>query len=1128
MAIKIITGSIGSGKTRYCIDEIHSCRKSNFDGRCIMLVPSHYSHETERLLINEFGGTGLNGIECTSFEKLARELCPANKKRLGASGKHALICRAVSLCATELESRRDEFDPRLISAIRKKGFTEIAASFLNELNRYGTDADMLLRNAEQTDNPLLSQKLKIMALISQRYKNLINDLDYIDSDEDLHRLATVIANHFTADDRIWIDKFDEFLPEQFEVVAALIDSRADITITFNACPNPDDTYYGTSNTIEWLTAYTDCEIIRLDGGMEHLSDLPDLKFLFSTWFTREVYDGTVENAEIFTARDPYTEIEHIARKILDLTREDGCRFRDIGIICADSESYQHIFEAVFDEYEIPYYSDRHIAISEYPIAMQVLSLFHIVQSNWDYSSMFEYLRSGFIYQKKKINGRRKYQRLSADDIDLLENFAIKYGIEYKSAWTRPWQKHEPGIIDTALGVADDVNDEENPLEALRRQITEPLVTYTNSIQSAVTVSDYCRALYGFLEDINLYQGLKSELLSLALNDATEDSQRFGQIWNLILDIIDQVNTALGDTPATHDEFAQYVTAAMSQCSIRTIPSGVDRVFIGSADMNRAINTKIVFVAGAVLGTFPTPASTEGFLSNADREYLVANELRLAPTTVRKTEKLHNTVYKLLSAVTGKLYISYPSMTSDGSSCLPSQTVTDIAFKLRNIRRYDDLLGDTADIVYISSPKATLHKRLTSAPENPLWSHVDDWFNDHEQWQRVLRTVNYAKESYSYKNITLDTELAQELYRNNSRYSATRLNTYANCPFSHFMQYGLKARPNEEYKINAADTGSYAHEIIRKFCDTVDQTPDIDWATIDDTQCGEIVSQIVSDAVAKVKDSDLRDKETVADILARMGNAVTEAAKTTLHGIKCGAFRTDSYEKEVGITIGNGIEVGGIIDRIDVCRHDGINEYRIIDYKTGKNEFSPSEIYHGLNMQLVIYGICMRSLDDKAKISGMYYSKVHNDFPQINVTSRESTAMSELKKNTAYSGVAFVNMTADSVPDTNDINRIESEPARAENGSMFFKVTKDGIQTDKRIKSYEQGEQLMERVQSNIIDADRNIKNGVIDVSPLVCGNRSACAFCPYGSACSFDDAHKSERTITETDNEIWDKLEEDN
>ena len=74
MSVKIITGGIGSGKTRYCIDEMAKAHKTAPDRRCIMIVPTHYTHETESMLIREFGGTGLNNIICTSFEKLSREL----------------------------------------------------------------------------------------------------------------------------------------------------------------------------------------------------------------------------------------------------------------------------------------------------------------------------------------------------------------------------------------------------------------------------------------------------------------------------------------------------------------------------------------------------------------------------------------------------------------------------------------------------------------------------------------------------------------------------------------------------------------------------------------------------------------------------------------------------------------------------------------------------------------------------------------------------------------------------------------------------------------------------------------------------------------------------------------------
>ena len=218
MSVKIITGAIGSGKTKYCIDEISAVHLKNPKSRCIMIVPPHYSHETERMLINTFGGTGLNNIECTTFEKLARELLPNSPKRLGASGKNVLVCRAIKETLEEIENGDTEFDRKLIRAVSKSGFVDVASSLLNEFHRYSINNNILDEQAQNQKNPLLSQKLKIMSLILRKYENLSEKIDYVDADDDLTRLGAVIGNYFNDDDNVWIDKFDEFLPQQFEVL----------------------------------------------------------------------------------------------------------------------------------------------------------------------------------------------------------------------------------------------------------------------------------------------------------------------------------------------------------------------------------------------------------------------------------------------------------------------------------------------------------------------------------------------------------------------------------------------------------------------------------------------------------------------------------------------------------------------------------------------------------------------------------------------------------------------------------------------------------------------------------------------------------------------------------------------
>ena len=113
-----------------------------------------------------------------------------------------------------------------------------------------------------------------------------------------------------------------------------------------------------------------------------------------------MYDDKPRNIALFQSRDAYGEIERIACKITDLVRGEGYRYRDIAILCGDEEEYRHLIEAVFGEYEIPYFTDRKIILSDHPIAMQILSLFSLIDEDWSYDAVFRYLRAGFIYRKE--------------------------------------------------------------------------------------------------------------------------------------------------------------------------------------------------------------------------------------------------------------------------------------------------------------------------------------------------------------------------------------------------------------------------------------------------------------------------------------------------------------------------------------------------------------------------------------------------------------------------------------------------------------------------------------------------------------------------------------------------------
>ena len=851
-----------------------------------------------------------------------------------------------------------------------------------------------------------------------------------------------------------------------------------------------------------------------------MSAAPDLGFLLSTWFNRSRYEGEVNNISLFEARDVYTETEHTAAKILELVREDGYRFRDISIICGEPDNYSHIIEAVFDEYDIPYYTDERFSIAEHPIAMQVLSLFDIYENNWDYSSVMSYLRAGFVY----LRSDGKYRRIPGDDIDRFDNYVLKYGIRGRSMYCCSWTDKRRTLVDEALELDSGKEEDGAALEPFRAAVTAPVAAYCDACKNAKTVTDFCEALYAFFEDINLYNGLRAELLGLAMNRATADAQRFGQIWNLVLDVLDQVCTALGGHEVNAEEFGDLIRAAMGSCGIRTIPSGVDRVFIGSVDKNRSDNSRVIFAIGARSGTFPTESKQEGFLSNADRERLAEDmDIRLAPTTVQKTAKSANNVYKTLAAASDRLYLSYPIQTPDGSACRPAQLVLDICAKLPGIPRGNDIVIDSesARALYVSSPAATMHKLLINPVSNPLWASVNEWYDEHGEWRHKLFSVRGARNRYGKRLIELDPSLASAMYKGSIFYSPTHLNTYAQCPFKNYLKYGLGLSEREEQELTAADAGTYAHEIVKRFCEEVDNT--CGWDRIDSGKAEEMIDRIVEITLDNIRDTELHDKEKTTNILRRMGRTVARVAETVTRSIACGSFVPYAYEKSIRVRLTPDVGIKGMIDRVDVCHHDDIEEYRVIDYKTGRKGFSVADICAGLDMQPVIYSLAIAAENDKAVISGMYYNRVRNDYSHIKTTSRLSTVVSDLKKNTMLDGATFVEIAPDGSPLPESVNRIESELSRAEDSVFFGRKLSIGGNLHSRAA----GGRLMDEVRDRIIETDRSIRGGRITPAPLTDGNGSVCDYCEFSDVCGFDDEHKEPWSVEEKDNDVWKRLEDE-
>ena len=96
MSVNLIYGDLSKNKSAFYIERIKEIKKNNEESSVVIVVPDQFSYTAERMVIKEFGGAGLNGIEVLTFSRMvSRYLKRSNEKYLSPAGKMILLQKAI-------------------------------------------------------------------------------------------------------------------------------------------------------------------------------------------------------------------------------------------------------------------------------------------------------------------------------------------------------------------------------------------------------------------------------------------------------------------------------------------------------------------------------------------------------------------------------------------------------------------------------------------------------------------------------------------------------------------------------------------------------------------------------------------------------------------------------------------------------------------------------------------------------------------------------------------------------------------------------------------------------------------------------------------------------------------------
>ncbi len=1140
MLLNIISGGIGSGKSSYLYSLIKENLKNNPGSDAVVIVPEQFSYTAEKTLSEAMGGLGLNRVEVLTFSRLVHRYVNSENNVL-PSGKTMLLCKAASKIGE---------DNMFFTGAKRNGFITSLSDLFSEFKRYQITPDDL--EGTQIEGASTSKKLHS---VNEIYKNYLSYFDesFTDSDDALDIFARLIASSdIFKNTFFFIDDYNDFMPQHYDVIRALITASRGVFVTLCIGKNDEDGLFApvikAKSRLSAIALSENAQLYtkELKNDAEYIK-ADDIRHLLKNWENRVQYAGSCENILVFTARDLYSEIEHTASEIISLVRDGGCRFRDIGVILGDMQQYIHILNAVFSDYNIPFFTDEKLAITMHPIVRTVLSLFNITAENWSYSSVFDYLRAGYIYTKNEHG----VFPLNQEEIDILENYILATGIKGKKAWFEQWTENGETIFDDVIESYAQCEYDLEKLNCLREQIIRPFKNFLEN--KGRTVQAIATAVYNFLCDINLYEGIIAECSAFDKSGLRDESEQFKQIWNFILEVLDQMVTTMGGEVISRENFASYMKNGLSECSLSIIPSGLDRVSVGTVSRNSPARVKHLFIVGAVHGAIPAEPSCSAIFSPLDRSLINAalakSEKELAPDDLNRMMLENLKLYRIISTATEKLFISYPAANSEGSSLSCASFVNDILKMFPNIKKTDNVISKPTNEELLASSKRGFYYMLSRLSEyyrekpEKLWQAVFDWYAQNPEYKDKLEILKTAAK---YKRIQpkLSRMKAELLYGKDKRYSITALEKFSQCPFAYYLEKGLYAQPQEIKRVEKSHIGSVIHAAICEFCKKVEEgastIPEIHdrWRELTPQDCDELILTVMNEMSEKILARTGSDRRRIEYLLSRCERTLKKSVETIRLSLSKGGYTAVCYEKDFEVSINwkeNSVTLFGTIDRIDIMEHLAEKKagIRIIDYKSGKKKFSVSAIVNKIDMQLVLYAVAAVKLYKSGElektnsalspqVSAIMYNKINDDIISLDLKDK-SSAPDKLKKKKKLDGIVILDeVTSPSgddefVYDTAfDMDKDLEATSQSEFLNIAFKQDST-LTAASQVTSRKTFDLLADYMQKSVIEADKAIKSGDISIAPYKSGQKSSCSYCDFREVCMFDTAFDSCRKIFSDD-----------
>ena len=1021
------------------------------------MVPELVSHDMERRLCETAGDTASRFAEVVSFTRLAQRVTDsigcAERECLDNGGRVVAMAAASRQLHSRLKAyasieTRPEFLTGLVDAV-------------DEFKRCCIGAEDL-KHASMLTEGSFAQKLEELALLLEAYNAICSRGKRDPRDEMTWLLEQLNDCDFGENHVFYVDGFPDFTRQHLAILEYLIRVSPSVTVSLNA-DKP-----GSSRMAFEKAGYTAAELIRCAKHAEVPYEIyyvePEERNLLE--LRAGLFQGSAmpnpglsDRLRLYRCESVFEECRAAAYQVMQLVR-NGCRYKDISLVCTDMAAYGDLLSLVFHKCNIPIYLSGTDDILEKSVITTVLSAMDAALGGFEREDVLRYLKSVL-------------SPLDMDAADMLENYSILWGIQ-GNRWLTPWTNHPEGLGETWNA---SVSEKLKRLNKNRELAMRPLERLRDGFKKATVLKDQITALYDFFEEIRLAPRMKALADMLDADGDNRSAQILNQLWEILLSAMEQLYDVLGETAWDSAAFTRLFSLLLSQYDVGTIPPVLDAVSVGPVSAMRCHQVQHLIVLGAQEGKLPGYGGSSGVLSDQERVALRELGIPLTGGSMEGIQAEFAEIYGVFCGARSTVTVSY----SDGQ---PSYVYR----RLLQMSAQDDDRIDLPQILDPMDAAAVLARLNDSAAAKRL--------NLLEEFGDIAGRASFSLGRISEENV-------RALYGQKLRLSASQIDRQSECKFSYFMKYGMRAKERSEADVDPAEFGTYVHAVLENTARDVMATGGFHKVTLEETLD---IALRHSRLYAQQRFSEL-DSQRAAYLFQRNVRELEMVVKELWEELSVSEFAPVDFEVAFGdgqqmdaIEVPGGkmeAQLRGFVDRVDAWNNGFTNYFRVVDYKTGRKDFDYCDVFHGLNLQMLLYLFALEKhgqklLGDHPIPAGVQYFPARVPLVSADGRLTEEQVKAERGKGMKRKGLVL--------SDNEVLDAMEPEGAPKR---LSCKKNKDGTLSGD-IADREQLKLLESYVFHTLEKIVNDIASGEIAPDPYTRGSaHDACGYCPYQEACHF-------------------------